>query len=314
MSLKTFSADDLPKAEWADLTGHSFFSSPEFASLWRTVKGRELFIVENDRGAISAGIAGVIFGRKFWRRYQSMPDGFYGGPFFADGYPPDRVDHFINSFTRWLKSNGIIRADIHNAGCEMDSADFRLENTTTHVISLDGGAFRPPDARIREHIRTGKRRGAKVALLNDFMYLDDFYDLAVMSYGRYGKGPRYPKALFAGLLDLSKTDDRILWLMVLSGKKMIGSRICFIEHSQILTWQYYYDKRFNYLKPSFLLLDYIMNFAVENSLTTFNLGWSPPGASGLVDHKERWGGNERIVPNYRYLSPIGRLVYSWRKK
>ncbi|MCX6825640.1 MAG: hypothetical protein NTV06_00015, partial [candidate division Zixibacteria bacterium] len=85
MSFKILSSDELPGEEWSLLTGDSFLSSPAFASLWEIFDGRAVFLVEEENGALKAGMAGVVFGRKYIRRFKSMPDGLYGGIFWAGG-------------------------------------------------------------------------------------------------------------------------------------------------------------------------------------------------------------------------------------
>ena len=121
MPLKVYAAHDLPKAEWSKLAGNSIFSSPEFAIPWRTMGGREVFLAREESGMIRAGMAGVVFGRRFTRRFQSMPDGTFGGPFFSDPEDAAERNEFMVRIHDWLKSQGIIRADIHRPRSKIDT-------------------------------------------------------------------------------------------------------------------------------------------------------------------------------------------------
>lgn len=312
MPFKIYSSNDLPLSEWSSITGGSIFSSPEFAGVWRAANREEAFFLEEEDSVIKAGIVGVVFGKRILRRYQSMPDGLQGGPYFIGDYSYDQKDRFMQYFFRWLKSKGIIRADIHNPSIELDTESFRKREAMTHVITFNGESYNPPCSKIREHIRAGKRREGQIEILDDEKYLDKFYNLVLITEKRHGRKPRYSIGFFHRLLRIALKDSRILWLMVLSEDKMIGSRICFIEGPQMLTWQYYSDKKFTHLKPGYLLLDYIIDYAFENDIKTLNLGASPADADALIDFKERWGGERHNLPYYTYLSHIGKLVYGWR--
>jgi len=312
MPFKIYSIDDLPGNEWSILTKNSVYSSPEFARVWRTMNGKEIFFTEENNGKLSAGMAGVIFGRYFLKRFQSMPDGLNGGAFFAEDCSIEEERRFMRSVCDWLRLNRFIRADIHNPASEINIKDYKKEDMITHIIRLDGESILPPGSNVKKHIRTGKRRGAMIAIIDNNKYLDNFYKLVKKTSKRHKEKPRFSKEFFAELLKLSANNDNILWLAIFSGDIMIGSRICFIEQSQLLAWQYYSDKEYSHLKPGYLLLDYIINFAIKRGIRTINLGWSPFGAMSLIDFKKRWGGREKTFPCYTYFSPLGKLVYVWR--
>jgi len=312
MAFKICSAENLPGDEWSIIIKNSLYSSPEFVRIWRTMSGRDVFFLEENNGGLMAGMAGVMFGRSFLSRFQSMPDGLNGGPYYAENYTSAEKGEFIRSVLGWLKSKRVLRADIHNPSVEIDNKNFHRRDMVTQIIHLGNASFTPPDSKIREHIRTGKRRGAIVAIFDKFDYLDVFFELVEKTGRRHNAEPRYPKIWFRELLKLSINDDRILWLSVFGENKMIGSRICFIDRSQLLTWQYYSDKEYGHLKPGYLLLDYIINYAVENKIKTINLGSSPPGAESLRDYKKRWGGREVTLDYYTHYSRLGKLLYRRR--
>ncbi len=312
MAFKICSAEDLPGDQWSIITKNSLYSSPEFVRIWRTMSGRDVFFLEENGGKLLAGMTGVMFGRSFSGRFQSMPDGLNGGPYFTEDYTSAKKGQFIQSVFNWLKSKRVLRADIHNPSVEIDNINFQRRDMITQIIHLGNESFTPPDSKIREHIRTGRRRGAIVAVFDKFDYLDGFFELVEKTSRRHDARPRYPKIWFRELLKLSIIDDRILWWAVFGENKMIGSRICFIDRSQLLTWQYYSDKEYGHLKPGYLLLDYIINYAVERKIKTINLGASPPEAESLRDYKKRWGGQERTLNYYTHYSRLGKLLYRRR--
>ncbi|MEW5924060.1 MAG: GNAT family N-acetyltransferase [Candidatus Zixiibacteriota bacterium] len=314
MSLKEFSSDNLPRDEWSRLTGNCIYVSPEFASVWRTAGGREIFLVLESDGVMQAGIAGVIFGKKFLRRCQSMPDGLPGGVFFSSECGEEQRLEFCRLFESWLKSNRFLRADINKPSFETGLNFFDRHEGETHIIDLSHETYVPPRREVRKQIRAAKRREARVTMLNDEKYLKRFYELVIETEHRHNQEPRYSPEFFSRLLKISMHDDRILWFIALVDEKIIGYHICFVDKTQLMTWQFYSDKHFTRLKPGYLLLDYIINYALEHNIKSVNMGSSPPDAESLVDFKERWGGRKKTFSYYTYFSTIGRLLYRWRSR
>ncbi|PKK84131.1 MAG: hypothetical protein CVT49_04865 [candidate division Zixibacteria bacterium HGW-Zixibacteria-1] len=314
MSLKVFSSDNLPKDEWSRLTGNCVYVSPGFASTWRALGGREIFLIFEENAAMRAGIAGVIFGGRFLRRFQSMPDGLPGGMFFSEECAQKQKPDFYKLFTSWIKSNGIIRADINSPDDEAGFESFDRHEAETHVIDLRQETYAPPRREVRKQIRAAKRREARVTMLNDEKYLKRFYELVIETESRHNQKPRYTPEFFSRLLKISMHDERVLWFIALVDEKIIGYHICFVNKTQLMTWQFYSDKRFTRLKLGYLLLDYIINYALERNIKSINMGSSPPDADSLIEFKERWGGRKKTSLYYTYFSTIGRLIYRWRAR
>jgi len=295
------------------LTGHCVYAAPEFAAIWRAMGGVEVFLVHESDGRFEAGLSGVIFGGGRLRRFQSMPDGLPGGMYFPPDSNLDDRESFAESVMAWIRRNRIIRADINNPAEDFGVPKFTRHETTTHIIDLKGETFAPPRREVRKQIRAARRREARITTMNDDKYLDRFYDLVIATEERHHQKPRYSREFFAGLLEASLHDERIKWFIALVDEKIIGYHICFVGANELMTWQYYSDKKFTRLKPGYLLLDYIINYALENNIKTINMGYSPPDAASLVDFKERWGGRKQTCRYYTYFSPLGRLLYRWRK-
>ncbi len=312
MRLLTFSAENLPRESWSVLTRNSIYASPEFARLWRPMNGRERFFICEPIDNPPAGMAGVVFGRCLLKRFQSMPDGLKGGPFFSKECDETDKRKFMAEIFFWLKSNSFIRADIHNSDYDFNIEGFQRRETKTHILDLFGDNFKPLSGKVRKHIRTGKRRGATIAMMHEKKPLDDIYDLAIKTAQRHNKRPKYSRQFLGELLKISADNDRILWPAVFADDKIIGSRICFIDQGRLLTWQYYSDKKYSHLKPGYLLLDYIINYAQDNNIKIIDMGWSPPDALSLIDYKEQWGGIAGSCSGYTYYNWLGKILYRWK--
>jgi hypothetical protein len=313
MSFKIYSADDLPEADWSILTSGSFFSSPGFIRIWRTAGGRDVFFLRENQDRPEAGLAGVIFGRGFLARFQSAPDGLYGGPFFAAGCPDSTRRDFLRVVCDWMKDKRILRADIHNPQEPLNMEPMSRVDTFCHTVRLSEHYLDTIPRKVRKHIDIGKRRGGIIARMDDLKYLDAFYDLVVATEKRHRQKPRYTYELFKALFELSLADDRIIWPIMLAGDRIVASRIGFIERSQIFSWQYFSDREHNSLKPNYLLMDSVINCAAARGTKILNLGWSPPEAASLIEFKESWGGQLTPVPNYIYMSRLGKIIYKWRR-
>jgi lipid II:glycine glycyltransferase (peptidoglycan interpeptide bridge formation enzyme) len=314
MSLKIFSEKNLPLDKWINLTDNSLYSSPQFVLVWKTMYKREIFMVLENEGIFKAGIAGMVYGNKFLRRFQSMPDGLAGGPFFDNSLSNEEREQFVDYLAKWFQSMNVIRADINEPQADLNSKYFTRRETYTHIVSLGNDSLEKLNPKIKEHIRTGAKRGTVIEILNDSKYIDDFYELVIVSEKRHGVKPRYSKQFFIELFNRFKEDKRVLWLMARAGDKMIGSRICFINNDQISLWQYYSDNEYNSFKPGELLIHHIFKYAMEIGLKYINLGWSPPGAGSLVAYKEKWGGVKTVFPYYTFFNRVGKLFYGWREK
>jgi len=309
MAFHIYSAKDLPLEAWSSLTGNSFFASPAFASLWEVFGGSELFLADEEQGVLKAGMAGIVFGRKYLRRFQSMPEGLYGGIYWNDAVSEMEKRQFIASFENYLKKEKFIRADIYNPSPPFHAAAFEERTESTHILHLENTPNKFPNRRMERYIRHARNEGdIRVVTLNDESYLEDFYHLVLATSRRHNSKPRYSREFFKRLLIIAKEDSRVIWPIVLSGDTITASHICFVERSQIFDWQSYSD-RDDPLRPNYLLYDYIVNLAVSLNIKEINLGGSPPGVDSLVEFKERWGGRKSTYSYYTYLSGLGKLFY-----
>ncbi len=309
MSFKIYFSHNLPKEKWSQLTDNSIYFDPVFADAWKSMKGKPVYLVDERDNYFVAGMPGIMFGKSVFRRFQSMPDGFRGGPIFADGYSDEDRLGFINNITDWLKSMNVMRADIHFPYNEIDSIYFARRENTTHVIHLKGGKYNPPGQNLRNHIAAAHKRGGEVVSPMDKSKVDHYFRLAELTAKRHGKKQPFPKQFYEKILEIAISDDRIIWPVVEYKGNPVAYRICFISGKELTTWQYYSDKEFDRIRPGYLLLDYLIDFAIKNKLECFNLGGSPASADSVVRFKEKWGAVENKRTFYTYFGTIGKLLY-----
>jgi lipid II:glycine glycyltransferase (peptidoglycan interpeptide bridge formation enzyme) len=313
VTAKIYTDKDLPRSDWEELTNGSFFSSPQFASIWRAKGGRPMFYVDEERGKLRAGIAGVVFGQGMWHRYESMPSGLYGGPFFSKDFSMSDKGSFIDSFCQYVNSLRPLRVHIYKPATDINNTLLTPCKASTHIIQLTDD-YEQPEKKIIKHIRAAKKRGGMIEQINSGDDITGFYRLFKATYKRHRQRIVLPISLFQRLFDIARDDKRIVWLKVTYENKMIASRLAFIDNTELFSWQFVHDKEYSRLKPGYLLLDYMIQFAREQGLKSLNLGGSPEDAGSLQEYKERWGGVKREYRYYSYYSRLGKLLYRRRKR
>ncbi len=314
MVYRVYSDKDISQKEWNNLTGNSFFASTRFASLWRAKKGEPLYFLDEEDGIIKAGIGGIVIGGNFFKRYDSMPDGLYGGPFFASDYSPKKRQKFLAAFEKYLKQNKFIRANINKPSMNLDSQMFKSQTAVEHVLELCENEYVPSRKEVRKHIRGSRERGGQVDKITDENDLDSFYKLALKSEISHRRKLIYPIGFFQQLLNLSKDSSGILWLKVTVDDKMIASQITFFEKDEALNWVFYFDKKYSYYKPAYLLVDYALDHSIKNGIKRFSMGSTPGKIESVTKYKERWGCGERSYNNYAYRSFLGKLICGWKRR
>ncbi len=311
MAFRIFSIDDLPRLQWNELTNNSFLSSPDFASIWNLFGGTPLFPAIEENGLLLGGMAGVIFGPRYLRRFKSMPDSLYGGPFFLSGLDDGARNQFFNDLYDYLRSRKFIRIDIHNPPQELPLKWLTKHTPSTHILTLAGQSYSPPDAKLLSDLRHVQKENLKILPLDNEKYLDDFFQLVLETNRRHNEKPRYSIKFFRRLLQLASKDSRIIWPMAVHDGKIIASHIRFVERSQILCWQSYWDKKYRHLNPNHLLIDYIIKYALRNNFKEINLGGSPATAESLVRFKEAWGGTKKEISHHFATFDLGKIIYGW---
>ncbi len=312
ISFKIYSGETLNRERWSILAEKSLMASPDFVAVWQNSKIRPVFFALEENERILAGMPGVLSGGRLMPRFESMIDGFPGGAIAVKDDPDIKLELYKRTLD-YFRKNRFFRATIHDSGTETAPPEYRLSTHLTHILDLDDPEA-GRDRSVNIHIRTGKRRDAEVVVFNNPGWLHDFHGLVAITSGRHKTVPRYDKTLFERLLELSRTDRRIIWIAAQYEDRLIASSISFILGDRILNWQGCSDREHGNLKANYLLMDYIIGRARELGINKIDLGGSPRDAEGLIEFKKRWGGRETEVKSYTYYSAMGALYYRWKNR
>jgi len=184
MSFQVHSYDSLPHEKWTALSSNSILSSPEFASIWNVRGGEPVFLCLEKNDILTIGMAGMLFGSKFFRRFESMPDGLYGGVFTDESCTDEDRVRFIDGLLKFLRDNRIVRADIHGSSMPFDKYGFKRYESYSHILDIPEDGYVPPHRNIREHLRKANREENITAVFDNPERLSEFYELVRMTEKR----------------------------------------------------------------------------------------------------------------------------------
>jgi hypothetical protein len=313
MSLEIFSIQSLPRREWDCLTANSFLSSADFAGLWSLFAGRPVFLAKTENGKMIGGMTGVIFGRSFYGRFKSMPDGLAGGPIMREGVDKEKGKELIEEIIGYFEKKRFARVDIYSPIEKITDDFFQKRQNTTQIIMFENGKYQPSDSEVPRHIRHGQKEGGVVSEKIEERDLGQFYELVEETSSRHGQRPRYTPDFFRALRAIAEYDERVIWPVVYCQDMVVASHIYFLERGELLHWQGFSARKHWSLKPNHLLLNFIIEYCLKQGIGRLDLGGSPAEAKGLREFKEGWGGIEVPRDYYTHLGGLGRLYY-WGKR
>lgn len=301
-----YTLDEIPPDLWNDLTEDRFFVSRGYARLWETMGGRAIAWAVEDKGQLVSLLPGVEFGRGPLARFQSMPDGGYGGAFHALKEDRDQCEDLLLDAIdrrRYLKS---FIFDFY--GTITRPARFARETFQTTLVDISPPGWDPPDEKLLSQIRKAKREGITVSRFSWEEHHAAFLELVRISEKRHGQKPRFTSDFFAALARLADQDDRIRWIWCEHDNMPACSHIYFIEKGVLQGWQIYFDKAFSFLKPNQYIRFTMCRDAARQGITRLNLGGSPENAPGLKYYKKRWGGESSDYYCYFLKRGLGRFI------
>jgi hypothetical protein len=284
---------EVPENRYRALTGDAFFVSRGFAELWRTRDGEPCVWCAEADGALIAVLPGVEFRRGPLRRFAAMPDGCYGGVFVAAEAAAEND-----------RCARMLLAALTRRYAVVDIFDFRRgigvapgwqrRPCEARLITLTGPGWVPADPTLEQQAQKAAREGIDIEPFDAERHLSGLMRLADETARVHRCRQRYPRAFFAALAALARSDGRIVWRWCEHDGLPAASQLYVIEDGMLMAWQSYFDRRFSFLKPNQAMrLDVCRAFAAGGG-RLLNLGATPRRAAGLAAYKRRWGG--RLVP------------------
>lgn len=308
MRVRRLTFPDLPASIREYVDRGPLLASPQFARLWNSEHGHEVYwLVERDGGP-QAVMTAVEFGIRPVRRLQAMPDGLYCHALLLPGAELD-VPAAAAAILEAMASEGYSRIFVQDFHRQSEGPQgFEVTQCETTLIDISDPDWEPPDAKIRSEIRKAEREGIEVVPFAPEKHFQTFLHLMEQTERRHGNLPRYSPEFFMELAGLSQVDKRVYWAHVEVDGKAAASHIYLCEGDMALNWQVYFDKEYSWLKPNQYILHDTARRLRERGITTINLGATPGEADGLASYKEKWGGVPYRYPCYHRTSMLGRLL------
>ncbi len=249
------------------------------------------------------------------QRFESLPFSDYGGgPFFRKKEITKRFE-FMGNFVKGIYDLGlknkcldisIRRAYFPNL---ISPAIIRKPiitdvSTCSFIISLEGDIheiYGKMDGPRRRSIRQGEKRGAVVFEAQDSEDLQSFYSIYVRTLQRLGSNP-LPYSFFDYIWGCFIRKKTAKLFLASYNDKPIGGILLFIHKGVCNYWTGGTLNQFNDKRPMDLLIWHSIKWALTENLGSFDLGatYNDP-SSGLYLFKKAWGGQKRVLYNYRVL-------------
>jgi hypothetical protein len=292
----------------APLIGDSFFGSPGFANLWRTLGGRPVYWLVEQGDRILAVLPGVEFGIGPFKRFYAMPAGCYGRLFYRST-DSDDSDEIADFFVTALLNAGYMKWFIYDYyGCFRPSVRLEVLPCQTRIVDISALDWKPPDKRLQAEIRKAYREGTQMETFNPNEQFSKFLTLMEHTERRYGRHPTYPSAFFMELARLARYDPRVHWKWCEHDGRPVASHIDFVDDNMVINWQTYHDKSFSYLKANQHMLFATARELAQTGVKYLNLSASPDNAPNVEYYKGKWGGEQYHYNCYSHKSILGKLV------
>lgn len=314
---QTYTRKTLDLDRWKTLAKDSLFNQLEWLSVWETIGASPLFYLSSTKQSEgpARAFSCLKFGSGVWSRAQSGVDGL-AARFLSDSGGDFQIeDHIRDEIFRALKRAGQASATWVDYQRRMNSeklpGGWRVQQIQTHRLDLTVRApvFSGSTAR---QIKSGYERGAAVSEIERVSQVVDCYELMQKAYRKFGRSRMYPQNFYLRLFEYTRVERRILWYICQVDGKTIGNLIALIDGGEALNWQVFIDRDQIEYKPAYLMLARLIEDAWKLKLASVNLGGSPPGASGLMWFKERFGARPYSYPVFASQSPWYRFYQSFR--
>ncbi len=292
--------EELPELVQSKLRQGALFNSPDFVNLWAEESGKPLYWIITDRNEIAMVAASVSFGRGPLVRLQAMPDGLYCRPLLIIA-STDKLSDYYNLLWSTITNSGYARVhlvDFENSLTNIENAE--ILSCETSIAEISSADWLPPDKKLQSEIRKAERENIKSKKMTTQSQLDSFFGLMELTERRHGRKPKYSREFFSALFDLSQSDSRVDWTIVMVEGKAAASHINLIDKDLLLNWQVYFDKEFSWLKPNQYLLAQAARRAYTYGVRKLCLGATPEDAEGVQAYKEKWGGQPHCYQTLVY--------------
>jgi hypothetical protein len=291
-----------------ELISDSFFSSKSFFELWEGQNGKGIVWTVEDNNSILAVLPGIEFGLKPFCRFQSMPDGCFGGIIINQNI---EFDHniVINRLLEQIFKYGYLKAYIFDYFKTFPTPDsYKTFNIQTQFIDLRKSNDIPQERKLKSEIKKAQNENVKIVKFDKEIHIDKFITLMKHTEERHKRKPKYTNQFYEMLAERAKDNDKIIWHWCEYEGHSVASHINIIERNHCLNWLAFYDKKFSNLKANQYMQSHLIEILRKRDIHFLNLGASPKDALGLINYKAKWGGESKTYKCLYNKSWLGKWL------
>ncbi len=268
---------------------------------WKVLKEgyrcRMRYLVCEEGGYWLSALPGMMVGNRFFKVFYSLVP--YGG-FIGDR---EHIPEFLSLLNKWSRKEKIQRIQIVDLAIKkkQDLPDFKCVESYRHMLELKGKST----DQIWKNYKDSLKRNIKTALKSDLCFekiksreeVDQFYHLYLDSMKRNKALAKYPIQLFYKIYDLLVPEFSDMLFMKYNNQPIAGMVVIYSED----TTHYFHGgsaTEYLHLRPNDLLFHNAIKIAKEKGKSYFDFMGSSKKMLSLIQFKEKWGAEKKIVFNY----------------
>jgi CelD/BcsL family acetyltransferase involved in cellulose biosynthesis len=302
--------------------GASVFHTSAWASLWTSEwpgARWQAIVIPGPGGpagitTYDAGLGAIVRDGPLGRRILAMPYSTYGGPLVRRGHADASGVRrlLLEGFANLARSGGVMLAELAWYEGQRDERPegLAIGESFTHVRGL-GPDFavlqRVLPHSIRSRIQQGEEQGVTVRRVVDAAGVRDYHALAVRNVSRRGGQPK-PLSVYQRVFETLVPAGLARYDLAEHEGTVVGGSLHFLHGGVGTNWLTVSDERQSKLRPNHLLIARVMKELCEAGYHEYNLGGSPPDATGLIQFKESWGATRHPVLELGHRSLVHRLL------
>ncbi len=259
----------------------------------------------DERGAVAGYFCAGEVRKGFFRLLGSPLQGwttYFMGPIVNQ----IRTETLLSALERYYRDHRVDYVELANLALPdsaMRNAGYESEANLDFLITIDTetAMWARLSKTLRNDIRRARNNKLRVERATDGEFVSQYYTQLEDVFARQGLVPTYGVAQVQALWDCLMPAGRLLALRVLEGDEVIATGLFPFDERVIYGWGWAARVDKYVLRPYPLLLWSVICFALENKISSFNIGGGPM-------FKAKFGGAEVVHARwFKVRSPLVRV-------
>ncbi|MBW2011649.1 MAG: peptidoglycan bridge formation glycyltransferase FemA/FemB family protein [Deltaproteobacteria bacterium] len=279
---------------------YSFFHTSSWARvLFESYGYKPIYFTLIDGGKLSALIA--VMEINSWltgKRGVSLPFTDFCSPIV---YEKSQFKEIIKSLIEYGRKGGWKYIEVRG-GKDIFQDITTSSSFYTHTLDLtrnEHEIFSSFRVSTKQNIKKAIKEGVNVILSHSLESVKEFCRLNRITRKHHGLPPQ-PYYFFKKVHEHIISNKKGVVVLASYQKKNIAGAICFQSGNKAIYKFGAFDRRYQYLRPTNLLIWEIIKWYEQNGFKTFSFGRTEPENTGLLQFKRGWGTKQEIINYYKY--------------